>query len=65
MMKTRKEIITSMCYTWRHDYGLDSHESQVIPMGMTQEERESLWNRMAQVFDHDILPILKEQSKES
>ena len=21
-MKTREQIITSMCYTWRHDYGL-------------------------------------------
>ena len=57
-MKTREEIITSMCYTWRHDYGLKKHQdgdfSDAISSGMTDRERQSLWNAMAQVFDNNI-----------
>ncbi len=38
-MKTREEIITGMCYTFRHDYGLDKSEYT----GMSKEEREQLY----------------------
>ena len=59
-MKTREQIITSMCYTWRHDYGLDKDIGNgfisEISSGMTEEERNSLWNQMAQIFDNDIAP---------
>lgn len=58
-MKTREEIINSMCYTWRHDFGLDKdHDSQ--SSGMTAIERVLLWNAMAQIFDNDISPLLNE-----
>jgi hypothetical protein len=59
-MKTREQVITSMCYTWRHDYGLDkSYDGYAFEAGMTQKEREALWNQMAQVFDNDIAPYME------
>lgn len=62
-MKTREEIITGMCYTWRHDYGLNKQEHDgpggLITAGLTDKEREFLWNQMAQLFDNDILPHAK------
>lgn len=62
-MKTREEIITSMCYTWRHDYGLDktigTGFSDIISSGITDQERKMLWNQMAQVFDNDIAPYME------
>ena len=61
-MKNRQQIITSMCYTYRHDYGLrkggaDPHGSK-FDAGMTDEEAKSLWNQMAQIFDNDIVPYM-------
>ena len=63
-MKTREQIITSMCYTWRHDYGLHKEPDPggySFPgiAGMTDEERKGLWNSMAQIFDNDIAPHMK------
>jgi len=62
-MKTREQIITSMCYTWRHDYGLEktigTGYADIISSGMTVHERQALWNQMAQVFDHCIAPVMQ------
>ena len=71
-MKTREEIITSMCYTMRHDYGLvkepmnfDSNNANEIfafdrlTAGMYLGEQEALWRQMAQIFDNDILPFME------
>ena len=62
-MKTREEIITSMCYTYRHDYGLDkpvgNSFSHLITSGMTDQERQWLWAVMAQIFDNDIAPHME------
>jgi len=62
-MKTREEIITSMCYTWRHDYGLQKNEHDgpggYISFGLTDAERKTLWNQMAQLFDNDIAPHME------
>jgi hypothetical protein len=69
-MKTREQIITSMCYTMRHDYGLvkehmefDESAKEINPFhfltsGMYQEEREALWRQMSQIFDNDIAPYM-------
>jgi len=60
-MKTREEIITGMCYTFRHDYGLEiKEEERVEPFtnGMTKEEKEQLYKTMAQIFDNDIKPYM-------
>lgn len=62
-MKTREQIIESMCYTYRHDYGLDKTVgtgfADIISSGMTQQEREVLWRQMAQIFDNDIAPYME------
>ena len=62
-MKTREEIITSMCYTWRHDYGLDRQEHDgpggLISMGLTDAQREILRQKMEQIFDNDIAPNME------
>ncbi len=50
-MKTREQIITSMCFTFRHDYGLEKDLGNgfvsELSAGMTKQEREALWNQMA------------------
>jgi hypothetical protein len=62
-MKTREEIITAMCYTMRHDYGLDKSIgtgfADIISSGMTSDERQAMWNQMAQIFDNDINPYME------
>lgn len=58
-MKTREDIITNMCLTFRHDYGIVKEEGPGIAWlqsGMTQSDREHLWGLMAQIFDNDIAP---------
>jgi hypothetical protein len=54
---TREEIITSMCYSYRHDYGIESYG--FLDSGMTKEEREYVWDLMAQIFDHNIAPYME------
>ena len=61
-MKTREQIITDMCYTYRHDYGLTRCDTMFIGLpssGMTNLERESLWQKMAQIFDNNIMPYME------
>lgn len=62
-MKTREQIITGMCYTWRHDYGLRrggaEPGSKWFQGGLSDEEAKSLWNQMAQLFDKDIAPHME------
>ena len=60
-MKTREAVITSMCYTMRHDYGLDRPTDSPFPLssGLTDRERLELWNQMAQIFDNDIAPYME------
>ena len=60
----REQIITSMCCTWRHDYGLEKHADPcgyTFPelSGMTKEERAFLFSQMAQIFDNDIAPYME------
>ena len=63
MSKTRDQIITAMCYTWRHDYGLERREHDgpggLIAMGLTDAQRQQLWQQMAQIFDNDIAPNME------
>lgn len=59
-MKTREDIINSMCFTRRHDYGLDKREgAYAFEAGMTESEREALYRQMAQIFDNDIAPYME------
>lgn len=57
MTPTREEMITHMCKTFRHDYGIvlsEEDKMYSLTSGMTQREREGLWHKMAQVFDNVI-----------
>jgi hypothetical protein len=63
-MKTREQIITAMCYTMRHDYGLvkeadPSGDNFPFESGMTETDRKFLWSQMAQIFDNDIAPNME------
>jgi hypothetical protein len=62
-VKTREQIITSMCYTMRHDYGLERDLGNgfiaELSAGMTDGERAVLWRQMAQIFDNDIAPYME------
>ena len=60
-MKTKDEIITDMCYTYRHDYGLDKDPSDPPwTAGMTPDERKGLYQTMSQIFEHNIEPLLNQ-----
>jgi len=59
-MKTREQIITSMCLTLRHDFGLNKDiDPAPWESGMSPDERKFLWDSMAQVFDNDIAPHME------
>ena len=62
-MKTREQIITSMCYTKRHDFGLPRSTGESgpypFPSGMTEQERTLLYKEMSQIFDNDIAPYME------
>ena len=49
-----------MCYTYRHDYGLDKDPNGPPWLsGMTPDEREGLYKTMAQIYDNDIVPVME------
>lgn len=54
-----------MCYTYRHDYGLDRSENDPPwTAGMTPLEREGLRRTMTQIFDNCIAPYMKMTDEE-
>jgi hypothetical protein len=63
-MKSKEQIITDMCYTYRHDYGLTKTQSEsfmsAISSGMTEEERKFLYSQMKQLYEHHFESIHKE-----
>ena len=59
-MKTKEQIITDMCYTYRHDFGLRKEEGdQSWTSGMTEQEAKMLYKQMEQIYNNDIEPILE------
>jgi hypothetical protein len=62
----REQIINNMCLTFRHDYGLVISEDDrmyTLNSGMTELERQGLFNTMSQVFDHNIAPLVDSAMK--
>jgi hypothetical protein len=48
-----------MCYTMRHDYGLNLHpDDSFIGSGMAEDERRALYRQMSQLYDHHIQPLV-------
>lgn len=62
-IKTREEIIESMCVTHSHDFGLDKTADNPF-CGMDEKEREGLRITMRRILDNDIYPqmVLRETS---
>ena len=61
---TKNEIITDMCMTYRHDYGLTRRpEDPPWVAGMTDEERLGLYKTMEQIYDNCIAPLMTEYEK--
>ena len=61
--QNRNEIITNMCYTWRHDFGLDRQDDNPLSLGMTKDERSMLYLKMQQVFNNCIEPHMEFKNK--
>ena len=59
-MRTKQEIITAMCITFRHDYGLPKEEGTHDPLssGMTKQEQETLYNTMLKIYTNAIEPYM-------
>jgi hypothetical protein len=59
-MKTKAEIIHSMAYTYRHDYGLRKEpDDPTWTSGMTEQDAIMLYKTMEQIYNNDIEPILE------
>lgn len=58
---TREQIISSMCVTYRQDYGTIISEDDrmyTLNSGVTEQESKAIWNTMSQIFDNDIAPYM-------
>jgi hypothetical protein len=62
-MRTRDQVISDLCYTWRHDFGLTKNADEVLSSGMTVEERTRLWLQMAQLYDNVIDPLINDREQ--
>lgn len=51
------KIVTDMCLTMRHDYGL-LFDPMNPTSGMTEFDRQALYNQMSQLYDHHISPLV-------
>ena len=59
-MKTKEEIIHSMCMTYRHDYGLRKEEGDnSLSSGITVQEAKILYKTMEQIYNNNIEPIFE------
>ena len=60
-MKSKEEIIHSMCLTYRHDYGLRKEDNDPPwTAGMTEEDAKMLYKVMEQIYNNDIAPLVQE-----
>ncbi len=63
-MKSKEEIVNSMCYTYRHDYGLRKLPSDPPwTAGMTEDDAKMLYKTMEQIYDNDIAPVIDHYKK--
>ena len=59
-MKTKAEIINSMCYSYRHDYGLRKEpDDPNWTSGMTEQDAIMLYKTMEQLYTNDIEPHME------
>ena len=56
----REYVISQMCFTYRHDFGLDKDPDDTgFSSGVAPEERKALWEQMAQIFDNAVIPNME------
>lgn len=61
-MKTREEIIHSMCVMYREDYEVPKLATDPPWVrGMTALERRGLWRVMEQIYDINIKPVVEKK----
>ena len=61
-MKTREEIIHSMCVMYREDYEVPKLATDPPWVrGMTALERRGLWRVMEQIYDNNIKPVVEKK----
>ena len=59
-MKEKEQIITDMCYSYRHDYGLRKQESDPSwTAGMTEQDAKMLYKTMEQIYNNNIEPLIE------
>jgi hypothetical protein len=60
-MKTKEQIITDMCYSYRHDYGLrkDPIDDPSWTAGMTEQDAKMLYKTMEQIYNNNIEPLIE------
>lgn len=59
-MKDKEQIITDMCYTYRHDYGLRKEDGEPNwTAGMTEQDAKLLYKTMEQIYNNNIEPIIE------
>jgi len=60
-MKEKEQIITDMCYSYRHDYGLRKEEGEPPwTSGMTEKDAKMLYKTMEQIYNNNIEPLLEQ-----
>lgn len=59
-MKSKEEVIHSMCITYRPDYGIRKKPTDPSWLiGMTEQEAKMLYKVMESLYNDDIEPLLK------
>lgn len=59
-MKSKEQIITEMCLTSNHSYGLDDKTDDSLTSKMARRDKECLYSMMSQLYEHHIQPIFNE-----
>jgi hypothetical protein len=58
-MKSKEQIITDMCMTYRHDYGLRKTDGEPNwTAGMTEQDAKMLYKTMEQIYNNNVEPII-------
>ena len=59
-MKEKEQIITDMCYSYRHDYGLRKQEGDPTwTSGMTEQDAKMLYKTMEQIYNNNIEHLIE------
>jgi hypothetical protein len=57
-MDRNNPIVLNMCLTIRHDYGMEKDPLFPWSNGMTENERNALYDEMFQLYKHSFLPVV-------